>query len=293
MDEFSAVLKARELVRKAEIDSAPVDVEKYLKLPTVNGALRIDSGLPDNQAGSTTVISGKNCIFVNGRHSPQRQRFTALHEIGHIVLSLPSSHSGGLTTKELFSYQSKPLEEIVCDVFAAELLLPEPLFRRDVTSEAIGFSTIERLAVRYDASLTSTGSRFATLNQVPCAFVLAEAGTVRYVSYSLAMRELKCWITTRLPVPDGTLTARVLKGSKEEGPEEVEAYSWLENEKEQGRYLFEDTRLLDQWNQSLTLLWFDDTGGRKETSDFHEDYEEPALRELNGDLPWPSKRKRR
>lgn len=292
MDEFSAILKARELVAKAKISSVPVAIEKYLELPTVKGVLRADHDLPDDQAGSTTVISGRNCIFVNGRHSPQRQRFTALHEIGHIVLRLSSSHSGGLTTKDLFSYQSKPPKEIICDVFAAELLLPEPLFRKDVNQEEIGFGTIEMLASKskYDASLTSTGSRFAVLNEEPCAFVLAESGIVRYVSYSVAMRNLKFWISTKLCVPEGTLTARILKGIKEQGPVEIEAYRWSENENKGERYLLEDVRLLEQWNQSLTLLWFEDAG---EAENFEEDDEEPRLQRLDGNLPWPSKRKRR
>lgn len=292
MDEFSAILKARELVAKAKINSVPVAIEKYLELSTVNGVLRVDHDLPDEQAGSTTKISGRNCIFVNGRNTPQRQRFTVLHEIGHIVLSLPSSHSGGLTTKNLFSYQSKPLEEIICDVFAAELLLPEPLFRRDVNQEEIGFGAIEKLASisKYDASLTSTGSRFAVLNGGPCAFVLAESGVVRYVSYSLAMKNLKYWIPTRLCVPEDTLTARVLDGSKETGPVEIEASSWFEIEKNQGSYLFEDVRILREWNQSLTLLWSEDTG---EEENFAEDYDEPRLQEMDGNLPWPSKRRRK
>ena len=292
MDEFSAILKARELVAKAKIDSVPVAIEKYLDLPTVNGVLRVDHDLPDEQAGSTTMISGRNCIFVNGRHSPQRQHFTALHEIGHIVLKLLSSHSEGLKTKDLFSYQSKPLEEITCDVFAAELLLPEPLFRKDVNQERIGFAAIEKLASKskYDASLTSTGSRFAVLNDEPCAFVLAESGVVRYVSYSLAMKNLKCWIPTRLCVPGDTLTARILNGSMETGPVEIEAYRWFENEKNQGRYLLEEVRLLREWKQSLTLLWFEDSG---QEEDFEDNYEEPRLQELDGSLPWPSKRRRR
>lgn len=292
MDEFSAILRARQLIAEAVIKSAPVDIEKYVRLPTVNGVLQIDYDLPDDQAGSTTIISGKNCIFVNGRHSPQRQRFTALHEVGHIVLKLPSCHSQGLKTKDLFSYQSKALEEIFCDVFAAELLLPEPLFRRDVRQEEIGFSAIEKLASKskYDASLTSTGSRFAVLNDQPCAFVLAESGVVRYVSYSLSMRKLKCWVPTRLCVHADTLTAKILNGSTETGPIEIEGSSWFENDKFQKHWLLEDVRLLREWNQSLTLLWFEDTDAEE---DFAEDYGQPTLQELDGVLPWPSKRRRK
>jgi hypothetical protein len=63
VDEFSAILKAREVVAKAEIDFAPVDIERYLRLPMVNGVLRVDHDLPDDHAGSTTVISSRNCFL--------------------------------------------------------------------------------------------------------------------------------------------------------------------------------------------------------------------------------------
>jgi len=292
MDEFSAILKARNLIAEAGVESVPVEIEMYLRLPIVNAILKVDYDLPNDQAGSSTVISGRNCIFVNGRHSTQRQRFTVLHEIGHIVLELPSIHPNGLTIKDLFSYQAKPWEEIACDVFAAELLLPEPQFRKDVYDEEIGFRSIEKLASKskYDASLTCTGSRFAVLNDTACAFVLAESGVVRYVSYSLAMRNRKCWIPTRVHIPEGTLTANKLRRGTEQGPMEIEAYKWFENEKNPGHYIVEDVRLLEQWDQSLTLLWFDDTG---EAENFEENEEDVGLQMLDGNLPWPSKHKRR
>lgn len=179
-------------------------------------------------------------------------------------------------------------------MFAAELLLPEPIFRKDVAGVEISFNSIENFASAYGASLTSTGSRFAVLNQEPCAFILSEAGKVRYVSYSLAMREQKCWITVGLPVPEGTLTSNWLKGNKADGPVEVEAYRWLENEKRRGRFILEDVRLLEQWNQSLTLIWFENADYQEADGLTEEDAdEESGLRELDGNLPWPSKRRRR
>jgi len=294
VDEFSAVLRARELIAEADITSAPVDVKKYLSHKKVQALLRRDYDLPQDEAGSSTVISGRHVIFVNGTHSPERQRFTILHEIGHIVLELRSSHSAKTRMSDLISYRRKSNEEILCDVFAAELLLPERLFRRDVANAIVGFESIEKLSANYESSLTSTGSRFAVVNGEPCAFVLAEGGRVRYVSYSRAMREQKSWISVGLTIPNGTLTSNKLKGIGDAGPIEIEAYRWLENEKNDGRYLMEDARLLEQWDQSLTLIWFEGTDHKQ--NDFRaqeEDDEEPALRELDGVMPWPSKRRRR
>lgn len=294
MDEFSTILRARQLANEAGVNSAPVDIQKYLKVPSINAVLRVDYDLLADQAGSTTLIKDRHCIFVNGCHSRERQRFTVLHEIGHIVLNIPSSHSKHLKTQDLYSYRKKPKEEILCDVFAAELLLPEALFRQDVLRTQIGFDGIETLASNYETSLTSTGSRFAVLNEEPCAFILSEAGKVRYVSYSRDMREQKSWISIGLTIPNDTLTVARLKGHKEEGPVEIEAHQWLENETRKGRYILEDVRLLEQWNQSLTLIWFENAEYREHENSTQEEYEEePGLQELDGSLPWPSKRRRR
>ena len=292
MDEFSAILKARELVREAGIESVPVEIEKYLSVSRVNAVFRVDYNLPDDQAGSSTTISGRRVIFVNAKHSLERQRFTVLHEVGHIVLGLRSAHAAQTKASDLISYRKRPEEEILCDVFAAELLLPEPFFRSDIRSVPIDFASIEKLASRYQASLTSTGSRFAVLNEEPCIFILSEAGKVRYMSRSLPMRQLGGWVSLGLPIPEGTLTARKLRGTDEEGPVEIEAYRWLENEQKGARCLLEDVRLLTPWNQALTLLLFEESGD-EEPGNFFEEDQEPGLHELKGILPWPSKRRRR
>lgn len=294
MDEFTAVLRARELIRAAGIKSVPVNIDKYLSLGKIQAVVRIDNNLSEDEAGSCTIISGRRVIFVNGRHSPERQRFTILHELGHIVLGIVSSHSAKTKTSDLISYRKKPKEEILCDIFAAELLLPEHLFHHDVAKVPVGFDSIEKLSTIYEASLTSTGSRFAVVNEEPCAFILAEDGRVRYVSYSRAIRERKGWISVGLPVPENTLTSSKLNGVGNEGPIEIEAYRWLESEKNHARYILEDVRLLPHWKQSLTLIWFEDTDYQQNQSwTENEAGDEAGLPELDGVMPWPSKHRRR
>ena len=68
---------------------------------------------------------GRYHICVNSKDLKERQRFTVCHEIAHIVLGLPSDHK----TSPGWSYAKKSLGEILCDVFAAELLLPASLFK--------------------------------------------------------------------------------------------------------------------------------------------------------------------
>ncbi len=120
----------------------------------------------------------------------------------------------------------------------------------------------------------------------------AKSGRVRYVSYLLSMRQRKGWISRGLPIPESTLTSKRLKGANEDGPVEIEAYKWLENERNKSSWLLGDVRLLKQWNQTLTLLWFEE-GADKEQMERLEEDEDPGLRELDGTLPWPGKRRRK
>jgi Zn-dependent peptidase ImmA (M78 family) len=122
-------------------------------------------------SGNTTLISGRHCIFVNGRHTLERQRFTILHEIAHILLCLPSIHDSVIRSAILMGYTKRPPEEICCAAFAAECLLPYDFFKKDVHRYPVGFGSVEQLAADYEASLTCTGSRCAVVNGVFAEYV--------------------------------------------------------------------------------------------------------------------------
>ena len=102
-------------------------------------------------------------------------------------------------------YGRRPEEEVLCDVFAAECLLPYDFFARQVVDRNISLDTVKSLAEEYKASLTATGSRFALNANEPCAFVLSEDGRTRYVSRSKYLSELKGWINFNVPVPQGSV----------------------------------------------------------------------------------------
>src|SRR5262249_13200133 len=127
MDERTAVTRARQFIRQVGIDSIPVKMGLCLQAAKAIREIRHD--FPDNVSGNTTLISGRHCIFVNGRHTLERQRFTILHEIAHIFLCLPSIHDSLIKTAILMGYTKRPLEEICCDAFAAECLLPYDFFK--------------------------------------------------------------------------------------------------------------------------------------------------------------------
>ncbi|MEW8507214.1 MAG: ImmA/IrrE family metallo-endopeptidase [Candidatus Thiodiazotropha sp.] len=294
MDEFAVILKARQFIRDAGISSIPVDIEKYAA--AAKAKIKVSTNLDDDESGQTFPLAGKHIITINGNHREERQRFTVLHEIAHIVLELPSQHHGtNITTSDLVSYRRRPKEEILCDVFAAECLLPFDQFKKDVEDVDVSLDELKELANRYQASITSTGSRFAVNCNIPCAFVLMEHGKVRYVSMSKFLRERKGWIELGVPLPKGSVAERISKSTSSlQDYDEIPADVWFTNGVNGFDLLAEEALSLREWDQCLSLIWFDDnlrpTG---QSRDQYQDDDDTLLEELDGVLPWPSKSRRK
>lgn len=287
MDEFVAITRARALVRKVNPATARAPVDAYVK--AVGAQLRIESDLGPDEPGYSTLINGTHFICVNGNDREPRRRFTVFHEIAHIVLGLPSEHGA----MPWWSYAKRSPNEIYCDVFAAELLLPIHLFQPRVELAEIGLSAISALAQEFAASHAATGARFAMAISAPCAFVLSEQGRVRYTSRSKTLREANAWIPPGRPLPAGSLSARLRAGGTADGSVEIAADLWFDGWR-RGGSLLEEALHLNQWDQTLSLLWFADEEIPALDTDSGEPQEdEPLLRELDGVLPWPGKKRRR
>lgn len=288
MDELTVALTAREFVNQVGPISLPVSVVAYAA--HIGATIKKAFDLGDGEDGfSAMKPNGKYGICVNGNQNDERQRFTVCHELAHIILGMPSEHRGGAS----WSYARRTPNEILCDVFAAELLLPYTLFKPLVDDVDPSLAAIDALAARCEASLLATGSRFAAMAGCPCAFVLAEGGTVRYSSPSAPLRAARGFIRPRLALPDGSIAKRCRDGYRSNGPEDVEADVWFEDW-DRDAALQEDARHIAKYDQTIALLWFDDEDvpPQREDRRRHEE-EEFGLAELDGNLPWPGKNRRR
>jgi len=291
MDEFSVVMEARKLVRMVNPTAIPAPVEAYVE--RVGAVLNIDMSLGENEPGWSFENKGKKYICVNGKDSPERRRFTICHELAHLVLGLPSEHQEVPSS----SYVKRVQSEIFCDIFAAELLLPFGLFKPLADKAEIGLASIDALAGRFNVSFMASGSRFAAVVKAPCAFVFSEKGKVRYGVRSTALRDAGAWIAPRIEMPQGSPSARLRGGEAFDGPAEIEADEWFQHW-ERGGALLEEARHLERFDQTLTLLWFEDEEvpppkhGTGRDWEIEED-EDVLLKELDGVLPWPGKKRRR
>ncbi len=287
MDELTVVLKARELINKVGATAIPAPIKAYVE--HIGAVLRVERDLKPEEPGWCFEADGKHYICINGKDSDERQNFTACHEIAHIVLGLPSDHEA----MPWWSYAKRSPNEIACDVFAAELLLPYKLFKPRVYKSDISLATVDGLAKDFVASTMATGSRLATMTRAPCAFVLSEQGKVRYASRSTALRDARAWIPSRMELPQGSVSERLRAGGTCNGPEEIGADVWF-TDWERGGALLEDARHLKQWDQTIALLWFEDEEVPSPEQDRHRrEEEELGLAELDGVLPWPGRKRRK
>lgn len=284
MDETTVIWRARELAAAVRPRSIPVEVQLYVD--HLHAMVR-PLNLPGDQPGYSTKIAERLCIFVNANDSSERRRFTICHEIAHSVLNLPSEHGA---TSEL-DYSKRPWNEILCDVFAAELLLPYEHFKPMADACGIGFVDLDELASKFQASVTSTGSRFAAVSDMPCAFVLSQADTTRYASRSKTLREAGAWISLGSSVPSDSC-AHLARAKRSQCSNEIAADEWFVDWR-RGGLLIEESRYLYKWDQCLTLLSFVDDEVPQREVGADEDAEEPLLKELDGVLPWPGKNRRR
>ena len=152
-------LIASELIRELDLSAPPVDLEMLVSLIGINEVVR-DQAL--DVAGCLTCHAGKLQIRVRATDSPGRQRFTICHECGHTFFS-------GFARRPQYRCAPSPRAadgqglESLCDVAAAELLLPESMFSSDLSEMPFELPALETLAERYGASLEATGQRLVTL----------------------------------------------------------------------------------------------------------------------------------
>ena len=101
--------------------------EGITELPVKVGALCRSLGIGlkyyapvDDNDGYSTIIGGRGMIFVSDRCIQTRQRFTAAHELGHILLGHVGKYQ--LVNREPSS-KDNPIEQ-EANVFASRLLAP-------------------------------------------------------------------------------------------------------------------------------------------------------------------------
>ncbi len=111
-------------------------------------------------------------IGVNALHHKNRQRFTVAHEIGHYVLHKIDVHVDKgyqFILRDSASSQATDALEIEANQFAAELLMPAHMLRKDVREylkDLEDESNLQKLAAQYEVSAQAMAFRLANLQLI-------------------------------------------------------------------------------------------------------------------------------
>ena len=115
-------------------------------------------------------------VVINENAPHSRQRFSLAHELGHILLLETDSSAIKLTKATRYrssnsATQARKAEERLCDAIAAELLMPEKVFTKEVGESGRSLEHLPRLANVFDTSLTATAIRYWELLPEPCHLI--------------------------------------------------------------------------------------------------------------------------
>lgn len=249
--------QARDLTGIRQCDLVELAAEDELEILDFN----------DPEPGCTACLmtdpSGSGgAIFLQPGQNRGRRRFSIAHELGHY--HIPTHTSGPRRCGESALQASQDYGRRVeweANSFAAELLMPTRLFRRDARTRDVSFEVAYELMSQemYDVSATAAARRMVQVSNEPCALMVTRKGRVEWQERS---RFYFPMATRGQPVRGGTIAAAVTGGdSPNAGAEAVDPADWLDRLPKGDFTLLESTHVIPSLEQVLSLLWIPDLEG--------------------------------
>ena len=227
--------------------------------------------------GALLIRDGAAVILVNGANSPDRQRFTIGHELGHWLnpwhLLGANTIECGREQMRLFSatvgITQRERIEIEANLFSAELLLPEKPFKHDLrTEKEPSLHQIVALAMKYGMSKLATARRYVTLSDHACALVVSRDNQIQqiYRNKDFPALALKSGMGLPLSGLPPAASADALKCTMHPVSSDI----WCREGAPTGAVLHEQA-LLQANGYRLTLLYWDDSQCPDDDQTYEED----------------------
>jgi Predicted Zn peptidase len=152
----------------------------------------------DNIDGEAQIISINNQFELMFRKdvADKRLNFTLCHEISHTLFPDCAQMIRFRNTNRA-KFDPEREVEFLCDIGAAEMLLPSPFFENDFKLEGISLRSVNKLSDQYNASREAIIRRIPSTNLEPCAVV--------YLGLGFNKEELKSFNNPDLPFDNAEL----------------------------------------------------------------------------------------
>lgn len=247
-------VRACAIIRALNIrDASELSIED---IAWARGALVIENGLRGADARLVHTPGVRPAIIrVNKQITPNgRKRFAIAHELGHFELKHnPGSPTECAEKDFLLWYKSQNQTEVEANIFAAELLMPESMFRPQLEKALPSMHLIESLADQFQTTLTATAIRYIDLCEERCALVFSSHGKVVWFRRS---PEFHHWISPGRNLSNNTHAIDFFRsGAMSEKMETVRLDAWADGNVTELQTIQEISRALPSYSSVLTLLW--------------------------------------
>jgi len=235
---------------------APVPVED---IAMDRGVLCLEARLTGCLA--RLVRKGKRGIIRtdSGIREEGRKRFAISHELGHWFLHESESQFFICTAEQMRDYKGSAME-VEANLFAAELLMPTPLFRPLASDVEPRLETVRSLATTFNTSLMAAAIRLLGFNKHECILVLSKNNVVSWSKQQRDRSGLR--VENGMSLHPESLASHLSTVTAELEPEVVNPEAWISDNR-YGRHIEirEQSWALSNYDSVLTLLVIADVDG--------------------------------
>jgi hypothetical protein len=246
---------AHQVLRKYHIESPEaIDLDS---IAWFLGRLKIKIGGLSGAEGR--IIAGTRqggIIRVGEGQNRGRCRFTIAHELGHYVL-----HRGrfldATETRAHFTVWNDASEESEANFFAAELLMPDYLFKPLCRKNSPSLQLVDGLASTFQTSLLATCFQFHEYTNRQVALIVSDGWDVKIIRpFEGGFPRIR-----RGRIHEHSAAGeRLLKKSPDSRKMvRTPLYAWCDGfDDKPSRDVWEDSLYLDWYDRTVTLLWLRD-----------------------------------
>jgi predicted transcriptional regulator len=203
------------------------------------------------------IVRDETSAIVTVRESidfSAQKRFVIAHELGHFFLHPKARQIEMVNEHQTMNWSEKQeIEEYEANLFAAELLMPQALFKPRISNEEPSFALIEKLSHDFQTTFTATAVQYVFTTREECALISCAGRqrlwAVRSPGFSFQMLEDNY-------VHGLSCAAEVLKTHKTARASDVEAGFWLDGFYDNHKaVLTEEARYFPSLERTLSLIW--------------------------------------
>lgn len=213
-----------------------------------------------NSDGRLVMKNGRSIVTVDSKiEFSQRKRYVLAHELGHMLLHPDKEASFTDDDTTIEGYKKGPQEKEAND-FAAELLMPEKLFREACKKKKFSPLLISELSEKFNTSMTSTVYRYIDLGNHPIAAFYSKSGKIQYWKKSQDMY-YRIPDFNKLPIPEDSVAEEFYKYKRiyaKNDIQPVDKSTWFELGKyDKNTSMYEYCIITPRYDSVLSIVWED------------------------------------